>query len=407
METNRRILPSVLLLLLSLSGFLISGSAAAALTIGLIFFDIAVSPSETLTYISIAALAFLTAFLQIPAFINAIRDLQKKDSSPRHASLYKPASYSMILWLCVMAAGYFISLSEGNWLLLAPLTVLGIAIPVWWLIEFGRRKLPRSTGLREWGSLSVGLTAALVIIMVVEILLIVFICIILIFALSTQPGFMQELSGIFQDLNLTQGDLESLEELLLQLAQNPILASTLLLVIGFIAPFIEEFFKPMVIWFLLRHPIKPHEGFSLGMISGGAFALLESAGLVSQIGPEDWLSAIFLRAATGILHIGLSGFVGYGFSKAWPEKRYSRVVVYLLIATGLHGAWNALALINGYSTSLLPAAQRSALPAVTSFLTIALMIVVFFTVIYITLHTNHRLRLELQAQTVENASPNQ
>ena len=407
METNRRILPSMLLLLLSLSGFLISGSAAAALTIGLIFFDIAVSPSETLTFISIAALASLTAFLQIPAFINAIRDLQKKDSSPRHASLYKPASYSMILWLCVMAAGYFISRSEANWLLLAPLTVLGIAIPVWWLIEFGRRKLPRSTGLREWGSLSVGLTAAPVIIMVVEILLIVLICIILIFALSTQSGFMQELSDIFQDLDLTQGDLESLEELLLQLAQNPILASTLLLVIGFIAPFIEEFFKPMVIWFLLRHPIKPHEGFSLGMISGGAFALLESAGLVSQIGPVDWLSAIFLRAATGILHIGLSGFVGYGFSKAWSEKRYSRVVIYLLIATGLHGAWNALALINGYSTSLLPAAQQSALPAITSILTIALMIVVFFTVIYITLRTNHRLRLELQAQTVENASPNQ
>jgi len=313
----------------------------------------------------------------------------------------------MVLWFCVIAIGYFASQSEAAFLLLAPLTVLGIAIPVWWLIEFGRRKLPRSTTLREWGSLSIGLTVAPMIIMIIETLLIVVVGVFLIFALSTQSDFMQEISRIFQDLDITKGDLESLEDLLLQLAQNPMLASTLLFVIGFVAPFIEEVFKPMAIWFLLRHPIKPHEGFSLGMISGGAFALLESTGLVSQIGPEDWLAAISLRAATGVLHIGLSGFVGYSLTKAWPEKHYSQIFLNLLIATGLHGAWNALALINGYSTSLLPATQQSTLPAITSIITIVLMFAVFCAVIFITLRTNRQLRLELQAQAVENMLPRQ
>jgi hypothetical protein len=402
MQPERKIFPSVLLLILSMLGFLFSGFAAVWMVIGLLFFEDTSLPSEVLTLISAAVLAILTAALQIPAFLNAIRDLRQKDTSPRHDSLFKPASYAMILWIGVMIFGFFVSRTDAARLLLAPLTVLGIALPIWWLVEFSRRKLPRSSGLHEWGSLSVGLTAAPVFIIIVEVILLIVVGVIVFFALSVQPGFMEDLTVIFQDVDFSQGDLESLERLIFQLAQNPLLAGALLFIIGLVAPFVEELFKPVAVWFLLRHPLKPHEGFSLGLISGGAFALLESAGLVSQINPNDWLVAICLRAATGILHIGLSGFVGYGFAKAWNDMRYGRVFLHLLIATGLHGTWNALALINGYSTSLLPAVQQSSLSSVTSVITLALMAAVFISVIYITLRVNRKLRNELQKQAEES-----
>jgi RsiW-degrading membrane proteinase PrsW (M82 family) len=305
----------------------------------------------------------------------------------------------------VIAGGHLLSRGESINLLLAPLTILGIAIPIWWMIEFARRKLPRSTGLREWGSLTVGLSAAPLIIIIIETVMVILIGILLIFALSTQPGVMQDLTAIFKDFDLTQNDLESLEELLLQLARNPLLASAILLVVGFLAPLIEEVFKPMVIWPLLNHPIKQHEGFSLGLISGGTFALLESTRLVNQISPSDWVAAIALRTATGLLHIGLSGFVGFGFAKYWPEKRYGNAFIHLLIATGLHGVWNALALINGYSTSIIPVSQQTNFPAITSVLAIGFMVAVFCIVILLTLRINRRLRLELRVEAASETIP--
>lgn len=398
MGSERKPFPSVLLLLLSALGFSSSIFISMGLVIGPQFLQEAPSSAvQALTLRSAAAFALLIAFLHLPALVYAHRDLRKKDGTPLHSSLFKPASSAMILWPAVMIAGFFASRSEAARSFLPALTVLGTAIPLWWQVEYSRRNLPRSTALREGGSLTVALTATPLTIMIVEILLIIMLGLIVLFALSTQPGFTDKLPALIQDMEryLSQGNMEGLQEMLYQWAQNPTLAAASLFAIGLVAPFVEELFKPMATWFLLRQPLKPHEGFSLGLISGGAFALLESAGVVSQIRAQDWLAAISLRAVTGMLHISLSGMVGYGLAKTWNARNYAKASLYLLAATGLHGAWNTLALINGFSTSLIPTTPQSGVAGITSAVTIALMIMVLASVIYITLRINRTLRNEV------------
>jgi hypothetical protein len=261
------------------------------------------------------------------------------------------------------------------------LTLLAVSIPVWLLVEISRNGLPRSSALREWGTLTIGLTIAPLLIMLIEIFMVAVITIAVLISLGTQPGFLEQVGVIVQNFDLYQGGIDQLEQLIF-------------LAIGVIAPFIEELFKPMAIWFLLKRPLKSWEGFSLGLISGGAFALLESAGLVSQIGIEVWAQAVILRAATGLLHIGLSGLVGYGLALSWNQNRFGRAAFYLLGAASLHGAWNSLALLSGFSTTTIPAAGAADFRAsFTNFLPIAGMLAIFAAVLFLVLRVNRKLRI--------------
>ena len=239
--------------------------------------------------------------------------LRGKVSLVKHPSLFKAASIAGLAWLGLMAAGIFAVRAQAGWYLFVPLTLLAVAIPVWWLVEFGRRGLPRSTSFREWGTLAIGLSAAPLLIMVIEITMVVVIILAVFAVFVSRPDYLDQLGNITQNFGLYQGGIEQLEQLIVELSRNPVIASALFLMIGVLAPLVEELVKPMAIWFLLNRPLKDSEGFSLGLISGGAFALLESGGLVSQISLETWVQAVVLRAATGLLHIGLSGFVGYGW----------------------------------------------------------------------------------------------
>jgi hypothetical protein len=392
MPENRKKLPGVLLLLLSALGFLFGLGGALLTLIGLPLYGDGVGFTETLSVVSSGLLSLLIALLNLPAFVVSIRYLGGKTIGVAVKSLFVPASLSLILWGGALALGSFAIESARNPLLVAALTVLAVIIPIWWLVEFSRRRLDRSNAVREWGALAVGLTASPLIIMVVEILLMLAVGVGVFFALSTQPEAIRQISEIFRNIDDYRGSLEQLETLIYDLAQNPMVAGGLFLVIGILAPFVEEFFKPMAIWFLLKRPLKDHEGFSLGLISGGAFALLESTGLVGQIAPDTWLSAVVLRAATGLLHIGLSGLVGYGLVKTWNRGVFARSLLYLLAAGALHGAWNSLALLSGFATSPMQTSSAGFEPTVQSVLPIIGMAVVFFAVLIIVLRIHRNLR---------------
>jgi len=398
MAPDRRILPSVLLLILSALGFLVSLLAAAGTLWGYFRLDMEIaSRAEQILLATGGMLFLLVTLLHVPTIIFTLMDLFRKDISFVFPSLFTPANISIGIWVLAIAGGTYLSGRNGSPAILAFLTILGTAIPIVWLVEFNRRKLPRSTPLREWGTLSIGLTAAPFLIMLVEIMIVIIVVIVVIFTAGMQPGFMESIRPLLEEAPQTSGSIEEMEQMLYEIAQNPVIAGAIFFVIGLVAPAVEEIFKPMAVWFLMRHPIKPHEGFSLGMISGGAFALLESAGLVSQISAENWLPAVSLRAATGMLHIGLSGLVGYGFAKSWNDKRYARSLLFVLAAAALHGAWNSLALVNGFSTSALSPAAESMAPSIAGGVSIGLMAAVFFVIVYIT----QRINFDLRVQQVE------
>lgn len=407
MPSENKKLPGVLMLLLSALGILFSLLIAAGVVFNLaVLRSTASTPVELLPVASSGALALLAGMLQIPTLVLAIKSLRGKVSLIKHPALFKPASLAGLAWLGIMIAGVLAIRAQAAWFVFVPLTLMAVAVPVWWLVEFSRRGLPRSTAFREWGTLSIGLSAAPLFIMLVEITMVVVIALVVLVVLGSQPGFLEQLGKITQNLNLYQGGVEQLEHLLVEMARNPVIASALFLMIGVLAPFVEELFKPMAIWFLLKRPLKEYEGFSLGLISGGAFALLESAGLVNQIGLDTWVQAVALRASTGLLHIGLSGFVGYGLVSSWNQKRFGHAFLYLFGAVGLHGAWNSLALLSSFSATDMAAASAAEFqPSLGSILSVAGMALVFGAVLFLVLRINKKLRQSLQNTPGNSDSP--
>ena len=262
----------------------------------------------------------------------------------------------MIAWVMLLVAGYFVNQNTNTANILPAITILTTAIPVWWLVEFSRRGLERPAPTKEWGTVTLGLTITPVVIMLIEILFVIAVTLVVLVILGLQPSFLTELLSVSENLDITQGSLEELDQLMYSLASNPTIAMAIFLVIGVVAPFTEELFKPLAVWLRLHRSIQPKDGFILGLISGGVFTLLESASLVIQTGSQDWLMATLLRNGTGMLHIGLSGLTGYGLARAKSEKRWGLALLYILGATVLHGLWNSMALLNGYSLCLCPAA---------------------------------------------------
>ena len=376
MASKKTDLPSVLLLLLSALGILI-GLLIAALTLisAYVFPTASLSAAEEMSVLSTSILSISISILNVPTLITSIKKLQRKSAIQSLHPLFQKANYVIILWLLMIAVGYFISHEGRGTLLLAPLTVAAVIIPVWWLIEFSRRGLPRSTKLREWGTLTIGLTVVPIIIILFELILIVIAVVVVMIGLGFQPGLTNQLFSFLENINLYQGGIEEVEQILYEMMKQPLIRAAIFLIIGLIAPLIEEIFKPMSTWFLLNRPLKEYEGFSLGLISGGAFAILESAGMVIQVDIQDWLIAVTLRAATGVLHIGLSGLVGYGLARSWHQNRIGRGILYVFSAAILHGAWNSLALLSGFYSSALSGESGIEISGINGALSIFFMII--------------------------------
>ncbi|MCD6356531.1 MAG: PrsW family intramembrane metalloprotease [Anaerolineaceae bacterium] len=393
MTTRRKILPSVLLLILSSLGILM-GCLFAGLTLSgtNLFFSQNNSSVDPLPLISTAAMGITTAILNVPTLITTIKKLFGKRQKKPPQSLLRTANILLIIWFLILAFGFFVSRTEKWGKLIAPLTIAAVLIPIFWLVEFARRGLPRSTRLREQGTLTIGLTAAPLVIISLELVMIFLAVIAVIIALGFQGVLNEQPINFLKDLNISQGGIADFEKILFAMMRQPLIATAVFIALGLVAPLIEEIFKPLALWFLFNRPLHEHEGFSLGLISGGAFALIESIGLVIQIDTRDWLAAVVLRAATGVLHIGLSGLVGYGITKSINEKRFAKGIFYILAAALLHGAWNSLALFSGI-TSPAPISEVKMNNINLKNISVALlMIAVFITIIIIILYINRHLR---------------
>ena len=391
-------LPSVLMILLSTLGVLISLALAAASFLGSSLGE--PRSLETQMFISLGALVLTLGLLNIPALIYSIQDLRGVESRANHPSLFRAANFALILWAALLSAGAILNRTHPYTPWLAPITILCVLIPAWWLVEFARRKLNRPAPLYEWKTLTVGLTLAPITIMIIETLMVTLVIVVVLILLGFQTDILSNLTNLTANLDLSNSSMDQLDQLFYDLAKNPIVASALYLAIGLLAPFTEELFKPLAVWLSWKRPMKAREGYILGLISGGAFTLIESASLVSQINANDWLSGVVLRSSTGLLHIGLSGLVGYGIAKARSDKRWGTMLLTLLGATGLHGLWNSMALLNGFSTTVLPMTESMAVTA-GGVISLVTMVLVFAAVLFITIKLNKKLRLEQAAEQAE------
>jgi len=235
-----------------------------------------------------------------------------------------------------------------NWVLLPILTVLVIVPPIWLLFGTASNGIELGPRWRFFSIFSLSMTVAPIIMIVLEVVVLITVIVAgVVYATMTQPDLISELESLafLMDENMNE---EALLALLTPYLTNPYLIGTGIGYIAVIVPLIEELLKPLAVWLFARQIDSPAQGFTMGVLSGAAFALVESLN-ASADGSASWAVIVGARTGTSMLHMLTSGLVGWGIVSAFKEKRAGRFFAAYISAFLIHGIWNAAAIGTGLS----------------------------------------------------------
>jgi len=327
---------------------------------------------ERATLLRLAFASFLVGTLFLPSALYAFRRLTgKRGPLPWHAAFVR--IHRAALWAApplyaaaILAGATLRSNTPAGMLLLPAAHIVAAGAPVWWWLALGSRTLEvRQSPQRRWGVVAAGLGLGPLLSIITEILLVV----LLLGAVSLwaiqNPTVGQALAITERRLMFATSNPAAMRRMLRSLLETyPIVRLAFLSAFGVVVPLVEEFFKTLGLWALSGTRLPPREGLLAGMISGGMFALLESA--FSMSGGVDTLLG---RAGTSLMHIAASGLMGYALASAWQKRRYLRLGGAYLLAVLLHGTWNisvltiagSLMLSNGFHWTTATALSLSAL----------------------------------------------
>jgi hypothetical protein len=307
---------------------------------------------DALTVFMLAGFLSAMGLLHIPSVFLSLQSLRGKPFiSPIKTNPYQLSSLAVIslpIWLII---GQNLAQTSLAKTLLPLVSLPALVLPIWWLVEIGRRQLPSGSPQRSWGLVSAGLGLVPLLVILVELAASLVVIILIFSFLSNDPAWMQKFSQLLVQFNQSDFDPQFLASLLKDLASNPLVITTVFLTLGLLMPLLEEILKPLALWFLRKRMLHPAEGFSAGLLAGAGFALVESAGIIAQTGGgADWGKVVVLRIATSLLHITASGFVGWGLVRSWTRKKHGQAFLALMASACVHGLWNSLAI----ATALLP-----------------------------------------------------
>jgi RsiW-degrading membrane proteinase PrsW (M82 family) len=250
--------------------------------------------------------------------------------------------------VAIGAAVVFTEVEWLAWLILPVLTVLVIVPPIWLLFGIGTSGMELGPRWRIFSILGLSMTLGPLVMIVAELVLLAGGIILgAIFLAMQQPDLVQEFGRLGAMLQNEVNQDTILKNLAPDIS-NPILIAAVVGYIAVVVPLIEELFKPLAVWIFARKLESPAQGFVLGLLSGAAFALVESLN-ASGGGTEGWPLIVSIRAGTSLLHITTSGLVGWGIASAFREKRILRLFAAYFSAVTIHGVWNACAVGAGLS----------------------------------------------------------
>lgn len=293
-------------------------------------------------------LAFGLALL-LPGLVFGIRRLAGREKPAFTVRNTPRLTASLaILWLGLMAGAYFL---VQNWglpvLLQGPLQIIAIGIPIWLLVEIGRRGLPGSKAHQGWGVFSAGMLISMPLAFLIETVLVILVVALAANAIMGQEALLEELNRLVMRLGNANLDPEVISRALTPILRKPAVLATILLTTSGLVPLVEELFKPLGMWALSRKKLTPAQGFNLGMVSGAAFALLESLGYLAGVTGVDWVWTAGGRVGSALLHITCSGLVGWGLAEAWSRRRFARLALAYAAAVAFHGLWNLFGILVG------------------------------------------------------------
>lgn len=162
------------------------------------------------------------------------------------------------------------------------------------------------------------------------------------------PKALEELSASLQSPDL----LSDPQELLSQLLSPPLVLAGLLFV-AVLVPALEEVFKSLGVALVAagRGHLSPAQALAMGVMAGVGFSFVEAVFGSAAIPVSGWAGTVLLRGGTAVIHGLATGLMGLAWQAAIIEHRAGPFLGYAAAGVGLHGAWNAVAILGALVTS--------------------------------------------------------
>jgi hypothetical protein len=310
-------------------------------------------PSDGMPFILLASAGLLNGLLLVPSAGYAFLRLTGRNGRLASISFprwLRPTLLIFALPLVLLAGGWIAGQKMVAWLVLPPFHILAIGLPILWLAYLASRDLPLGPPQRLWGVLVTGSVLAPFVILLLEIAVLIAGAILWALWISGDPNTLVQLKDLLANIQQAQASNspQLLEHILTPYLRDPLVIFSSFAFGAVIVPVIEEALKPLGVWFLAGSNIQAREGFTAGILCGAGYALAESL-VVTTSGGTEWISLVFARMGTGVIHILTSGLTGWALALAWRERQYLRLgLVYLGVAL-IHGLWNGLTLLLVFS----------------------------------------------------------
>jgi len=335
----------------------------------------------------LVALAFLLAF------ISAVFHLQGKVMPALSVPTQRIIQASLfVIWILSIVGVILTSRHQVLNLLTSLMVIPLVLVPILFFFWIGSRNLSLGNQPRVWGAVAFNFSIMMPLVLIAELILFIFIFIIIAVWLAGQPELLSQLMNLGEQFSTGSMDPLEMEKLLTNLFGRPIFLNGSILLIAVLVPLIEEFFKPMAMWFLAGKRLTPSQGFVGGLIAGACFAMLESLGAVGIPADSEWLILLFGRTGTGLLHVTLSGLVGWGLASAFYSQQWGRAILAYLGAVSIHGLWNFFALLSGIVPIMPMSEEMSNLPVILGQIGVFVLVALFGTNLIILISMNRRLQ---------------
>jgi len=308
--------------------------------------------------------SILSAMIIVPVFLTSLYSYREKPI-PRWLDTSHPGIRKGLLWsILVLPLIFFIGwivAGQGalSVFILGLINVLVTGIPVLWVSQVGQVGLIGGSQSRKWRIFGFSFTIMPFLVMIVEIVMLVILAacvgLWLTYKISIHPQLQSELLFLVNLISRSEGDLENYYHSIKPYVIQPGVFFWGLVIFSGIIPLIEEILKPIAIWVLAGRKISPQEGFVGGLLCGAGFAFMENL-LYFQMAvtPDEWLFVSLGRIGTTVLHMLVSGLVGWGLAITWRDGSWIPLFTMTLGAVSLHGFWNAMAMLTGIVPVLMP-----------------------------------------------------
>lgn len=299
-------------------------------------------------------LGVLLSLVAVPSLVLSIRRLARlpiTTGQPRSTLIAASIAFLAVIPLVYLIHSFPNLLS--NPFLKVFFSFITVTVPLWWFIELGQKNLPKSSQQRFWGLVNFQIFAGMPLVFLVEIVLFLTAMILGSVWLANKNEFAPILMTLQTQLMVDPANISTavIEQFGL-LLQNPAILAAIFFSLAVVTPVVEEFFKPLALWFFIKRGWSEAEGFSAGLVCGAAFALIESVSAVASLSQENWTALLIARVGTGLLHTLTTGLTGWALVSAWKNGNYKRLAVTYLVSMSLHGTWNFFALMSGLGTNL-------------------------------------------------------